>query len=324
MAESTAHASPDLSIIIVTYNSQNDIVKCLASLEQYCGGVKGEIIVFDNASTDDTVDHVARQFPKVRLLRHTVNAGFGRANNMAVAQSHGRYIMLLNPDTWVDNDLAAAAVEFLDAHREAGACAPRILLPDGSLQAGSICALPTLALLFYEQTGLSYLFPRSAIFGRYRMTHWNHAEVREVEHATAACLVLRREAYFAINGFDEGFFIYIEDVDLSHRLKANGQRIFYLPSAHVYHAGGHSGSRQAVRNYLEQCRGFFLYYRKHHPRLKVATAKIIFACGTMMRILFLLPLAALERILPSSHPYWKSRRQQLAGHARALWHLWLF
>lgn len=324
MAAQVAQNPLDLSIIIVTHNSQNDIVKCLRSLEQFCLAVAYEIIVFDNASTDTTATSVAQQFPEVRLLRHATNAGFARANNLAAAQSRGRYLMLLNPDTWVDTDLAAAVVNFLNTHDEASACAPRILLPDGSLQIGSICALPRLRLLFFEQTGLSYLFPRSPIFGRYRMTHWNHADAREVEHATAACLVLRREAYLSVNGFDENFFMYIEDVDLSHRLKASGQKIFYLPTAHVYHAGGHSGSRQPVKNYLEQCRGFFLYYRKHHPRVKVAVAKAFFVCGTMMRILFLVPLATLEKILPSSHPYWKSRRQQLTGHVRALWHLWRF
>lgn len=324
MAAQTAQRTPDLSIIIVTYNSQNDIAKCLRSLQQFCFSVKCEIIVFDNASTDNTATLVAQQFPEARLLRNAANTGFARANNLAAAQSQGRYIMLLNPDTWVDHDLAAAVVNFLDAHSEASACAPRILLPDGSLQRGAICALPTLALLFYEQAGLSYVFPHSPIFGRYRMTHWNHAEVREVEHATAACLVLRREAYFAINGFDEDFFMYIEDVDFSHRLNKRGLKIFYLPGAHVYHSGGHSGSLRAVHNYLEQCRGFFLYYRKHYSSVKVLCAKTIFACGTLLRILFLLPLAALEKILPAPRAYWKSRRQQLIGHAQALWHLWVY
>jgi len=313
----------DLSIIIVTYNSLADIVKCLESLEKFCVGVNLEIIVFDNASTDDTPNLVAGAFPKVRLLRHDENAGFARANNLAAAQARGRYLLLLNPDIWVDDDLAAALVKFLDADPETDGCAPRVLLPGGSLQIGSICALPTLELLFYEQLGLSRLFPRSQRFGRYRMTCWAHDEIREVEHATGACLAIRREVYAEIGGFDESFFMYIEDVDFSHRLKSHGKKIFYLPSAHVFHAGGQSGSQMAIQNYLELYRSFYRYFRKHHRRGEVIAAKLILSLGLLLRVIAL-AFASLAESFMRSHPYWKSRRQQLAGHTRLLLQHWSY
>jgi GT2 family glycosyltransferase len=229
----------------------------------------------------------------------------------------------LNPDTWVDDDLATAVVRFLDAHPEADGCAPRVLLPDGALQIGSICALPTLELLFYEQLGLSRLFPASPRFGRYRMTCWAHDDIREVEHATAACLAIRREAYGAVGGFDDSFFMYIEDVDFSHRLKSHGRKIFYLPSAHVFHAGGQSSSQMAIQNYLELYRSFYRYFRKHHSRGEVIAAKLILSLGLLLRVVAL-TFASLAESFMRSHPYWKSRRQQLSGHARLLLQHWTY
>jgi hypothetical protein len=313
---------PDLSVIIITYNSREDIIKCLQSLEKFCTGVALETMVFDNASTDGTPDFVANNFSKVCLIRHPKNVGFGRANNLAVAQSRGRYVLLLNPDTWVDDDLAAALVRFLDAHPEAEACAPRVLTPEGSVQYSSVCALPTLALLLYEQIGLSRLFPRSPRFGHYRMTCWEHDDIREVEHATAACLAIRREAYEAIEGFDEDFFMYIEDVDFSCRLNKRGKKIFYLPSAQVFHAGGQSGGQVPIKNFLELYRSFYLYFRKHHPH-KVIAVKLILTLGLALRILALVFAVMLEKIL-RPHGYWASRRQQLAGHARLLLEHWWY
>ncbi|MDZ7291143.1 MAG: glycosyltransferase family 2 protein [candidate division KSB1 bacterium] len=314
---------PDLSIIIITYNSRQDIVRCLASLHKFCTGTSIEIIVFDNASTDGTPQIVASMFPNVHLMQHQTNVGFARANNLAVASATGPYILFLNPDTWVDNDLATALVTFLDIHPEAAACAPRVLTPDGSVQFSSVCALPTLELLFYEQIGLSRIFPRNPRFGRYRMTYWNHDEIREVEHATGACLAIRRKIFDELGGFDENFFMYIEDVDLSYRLKRHGAKILYLPSAHVFHAGGQSGSQMAIQNYLGLYRSFYYYFHKHHPRRTVIAVKLILMLGLFLRIVALLFAVIFERFL-RAHGYWRSRSQQLAGHFRLFWQHWSY
>lgn len=305
---------PDLSIIIVTHNSREDILKCLLSWKDFCVGVITEIIVFDNKSIDGTADIVAQNYPEARVFRHPENVGFARANNLAVAHAHGHYVLLLNPDTWVDDDLASALVKFLDAHPEADACAPRVLTPGGTVQFSSVCALPTVELLFYEQAGLSQLFPRSPRFGRYRMTCWSHDEIRRVEHATAACLAIRREAYHAVGGFDESYFMYIEDVDFSYRLYAQDRKIFYLPAAHVFHAGSHSGCQMPIENFLELYRSFYLYFRKHHGDGTVLAVKVVMSFGLLLRIVAL-AVAVLFEKSSRPHGYWKNRRQQLAGHA---------
>jgi len=315
--------TPDLSIIIVSYNSRQDVARCLRSLQRFCTGVSMEIIVFDNASIDGTADMIASDFSEVHLIRHPENAGFARANNLAAAQARGRYLLLLNPDTWVDDDLGAALVRYLDAHPEADAIAPRVLLPDGSLQEGSVCALPTLKRIFYEQIGLSGLFPRSPVFGAYRMTHWDHDEVRQVEHATGACLAIRRQVYQQARGLDESFFMYIEDVEFSHRLKKLGKKTYYLPSAHVYHAGYRSGSRQPVENFLELYRSFYRYLRKHFSKKEGIAARLVFTLGLMLRIPVLAGMSLFQNH-PRSSLYWHSRRQQLAGHVKLLLRHWSY
>lgn len=314
---------PDLSVIIVTYNSKSDISRCLASLEKFCSAVRREIIVFDNASTDGTAAWVANTYPNIRLLTHKKNLGFAAANNVAAAEARGRYLLFLNPDTWVDHDLATAMVNFLDAHLEVAVVAPRVLTPDGNVQYSSVCALPTLALLFYEQIGLSQLFPRSPRFGRYRMTCWEHDDIREVEHVTGACFAIRRGIFVALAGFDEKFFMYIEDVDFSYRLLQHGYKTFYLPAAHIFHAGGQSGSQHAIQNFLELYRSFYYYFHKHYSWRTVLAVKLIMTIGLLLRCMILVPLALFGKFL-RPHGYWQSRRQQLAGHVQLLLRHWAY
>ncbi|MDZ7268072.1 MAG: glycosyltransferase family 2 protein [candidate division KSB1 bacterium] len=312
---------PDLSIIIVTHNSANDIDKCLRSLQQYCTGVRSEIIVFDNASTDATCEVIASRFAHVRLIRHAENVGFARANNLAVSQAHGRHLLFLNPDTWVDADLATALVRFLDSHEQAGGCAPRVLNPDGSLQRGSVRAFPTLTTLLYDQLGLSRLWPRSPRFGHYLMTWWDHQQQREVEQPMGACLAVRREAFTAVAGFDEGYFMYFEDVELCRALHNTGWKIFFLPEARVFHVGGQSTSPVAVSNFPQFYRSMYRYFRRHHGRTATLVAKVLVTMGEIGKLFTLLVLLATER-LPARPTYWRSRRQQFLSHGRVLLQHW--
>lgn len=323
MAGQTAQPTPDLSIIIVTYNSQNDIVKCLRSLQQFFLSVQCEIIVFDNASTDDTVTLVAQQFPEVRLFRHPANVGFGRANNLAVTNARGRHLLFLNPDTWVDNDLAAALVSYLDAHPGAGGCAPRVLNPDGTLQRGSVRAFPTLATLLYEQLGWSRFFPRSSRFGSYLMTWWDHNEQREVDQPMGACLAVRREAFEAVSGFDEDYFMYFEDVELCRALYNAGWKIVFLPEARVFHVGGQSTNQVVMTNFPEFYRSMYRYFRRHHGFLRTVIAKLLVTVGELGKFVALIFLLITEKF--QERPvYWRNRREQLLSHGRVLLQHWFY
>lgn len=314
---------PELSIVIVTYNSRRDIETCLHSLEKFCRGIALEIIVFDNASADGTAEVVAQHFPGVRLIRSTENAGFARGNNLAAQHAQGRYLLLLNPDTWVEDDLALALVRFIERHPQAGACTPLILRPDGSRQRGAMRTLPTLETLFYDQTGLSRLFPRSRLFGRYWMTWWDHNDVREVEQAAGACLLVRREVYEKIGGFDEGYFMYYDDVELCHAIRAAGWKIYFTPEARVYHSGGQSASQNVMQNYVELHRSMYRYFRKHHGRLQTWLAKTIVALGETGKLVILAFLLLLEKFQPRPE-FWGSRREQFLGHGRLLLQHWFY
>jgi hypothetical protein len=315
--------APDLSIIIVTWNSRHDIEKCLQSLEKFCTGVAVEIIVCDNASTDGTADWVAAHYPQARLTRLETNTGFAHANNFAAQKARGRHLLLLNPDTWVDSDLATALVSFMDAHPQAGASAPRIVNPDGSLQPGAMRTLPTLETLFYEQTGLSRLFPRSRRLGRYTMTWWDHNDLREVEQPAGACLAIRREAFERIGGFDEGYFMYYEDVELCRALLAAGWKIYFLPEVCVYHIGNQSASQAVAKNFPQFYRSMYRYFRRHHGRSAAWLAKLIVGVaelGKLAALLLLLPMETIQQ-RPKN---WRSRREQFYNHARFFVQHWSY
>ncbi|MDZ7266041.1 MAG: glycosyltransferase family 2 protein [candidate division KSB1 bacterium] len=313
---------PALSIIIITYNSRGDIARCLASLQQFCRGVAYEIIVCDNASADGSAELIAREFPFVKLLRLPENRGFGAANNAAVQMAQGRYLLLLNPDTWVDDDLAAALAGFLDANPAAAGCVPKHLNPDGSIQIGAVRELPTLATLFYERSGLARLFPKSRRFGRYRMTWWDHNEQRPVPQA-GACLALRREVFQAAGGFDEGYFMYFEDVELCHNVAAAGGKLYYLPAVRVYHVGGQSAKQAVAHNFLAFYRSLCRYFRKHHGPKQVLIAKLIVGFSELATLLLLSLALPFDRLLPAPQS-WRSRRAQWCGHALLLLRLWSF
>lgn len=313
----------DLSIIIVTWNSRHDIEKCLRSLEKFCTGVAVEIIVFDNASTDGTADFVGAHFPTVRVLRSEANVGFGRANNLAGQQAKGRHLLFLNPDTWVEDDLAMALVNFMNSHPEAGACAPRILNPDGSVQRGAMRTLPTLETLFYDQIGLSRLFPRSRRFGRYWMTWWDHNDLREVEQPAGACLAVRREVFEQIGGFDVGYFMYYEDVELCYAIRATGWKIYFLPLARVYHFGGQSTIQAVSQNFPELYRSMYRYFRRHHGTSAAWLAKLIVGVAELGKLVVLIFLLLVEKF-QQRPKYWRNRPEQFRGHGRLFLQHWFY
>jgi GT2 family glycosyltransferase len=314
---------PDLSFIIVTWNSRADITKCLQSLIAFCTGIDVEIIVFDNASTDGTADFVAAHFPQVRLLPSPVNTGFARGNNLAAQAARGRYLLFLNPDTWVNADLAAALAQFLDAHPQAGACAPRFLNPDGSLQRGAIRTLPTLATLFYDLSGAARLFPRSRRCGGYLMTWWDHNDSREIEQPAGACFAIRREVFAQIGGFDEGYFMYYEDVELCRAILAAEWKIYFLHEACVYHVGGQSTSQAVPQNFPEFYRSLYRYFRRHHGRRAAWIAKFMIGLAELGKLVAFLPLLPFEKFLPRPQ-FWRNRREQFARHGRFLLQHWFY
>ncbi|OYT75574.1 MAG: glycosyl transferase, partial [Armatimonadetes bacterium JP3_11] len=226
---------PDLSIIIVSYNTRELLRECLESLR----GAAAEIIVIDNASPDGSASMVAECFPKVRLIANSENRGFGAACNQGLQIAQGRYALILNADIRAEAGAIQRLVAFMDAHPDAAACGGQLRYPDGRIQPSCAREL-TLWWVFCEQSMLAKLFPRTRLFGGYWRTYWDFSSTIETEQVMGACMMLRRP--FPL--FDESYFLYCEDTDLCYRIRQAGGKIYYVHDAVFVHHLGASGEPQ--------------------------------------------------------------------------------
>ena len=255
---------PDLSIIILTYNTRDLTHDCVAAAlaDVARSRLAVEIIVVDNASTDGTAAALRVAFPAVNVIVNVSNLGFGRGNNIGLAAATGRYLLLLNSDAFVRPGALRALVDFMDAHPEAGACGPMLLNPDGTLQPSGR-SLPSVWSVFVGMTKLYRLWKRDFYLERGR----DYRQVARVGEISGAALLVRREVYERLGGFDPNFFIYYEDVDWCQRINEAGYAIYYVPTAQVLHHW--QGTSQSVSQLAYQAGQASLryYFAKHHgPR----------------------------------------------------------
>ncbi|NIM04093.1 MAG: glycosyltransferase, partial [Armatimonadetes bacterium] len=231
---------------------------------------------------------VREHFPQVRLIANQENEGFSRANNRAIRQCVGDYVLLLNPDTQVMTGSLEKLVEFMENHPEAGAAGARLLNPDRSLQI-SCHPQPTLSRELWRLFHLDALWT----YGSYDMAAWSTEEPREVDVAKGACLMLRRAAMDEVGLLDEDYFIYSEEVDLCFRIRRGGWRLFWVPQAAVIHYEGQSTKQLPLEMFLRLYRGKILYFRKNHGWGAAGAYKLILMAATLARLL-VGPLALLE------------------------------
>ncbi|MDE3096360.1 MAG: glycosyltransferase family 2 protein [Chloroflexota bacterium] len=277
--------SVEASAVIVTYNSAWCIGRCLASLREHTRGVEYEAIVVDNASSDATCDVVAREHPWARLVARPRNDGLSAAINDGVAVAAGAYIAVLNPDAHVDADVLAPLAAYLRAHADAGVVAPKLLDDDGTLQL-SCRAFPGYSTaLFNRYSALTRLFPGNRLSRAYLLSDFDHTSERDVDWVSGAALMLPRRVFDEVGGWDPGFFMFNEDVDLCRRVRDAGYRVVYDPSVAVYHTIGVSKSASA-RMVVERHKSMWRYYRKHlrgGPLRDAATgAGIVLRCGVLL------------------------------------------
>lgn len=246
---------PDLSLIIVAYNSADLLRATLSSVVQYTHDITYELIVIDNASSDTSVAAVAREFPAVRLIRNQRNLGFAVANNRGIRLSSGRYVGLLNPDTLLRDDALSALVRRLDADPQVGAVGPQLLQPDGTAQRYSYGDAPS----------PGYLLRRRLARLRGRDLHdWRGTQSQRVDWVAGTCLIVRRAAIEAAGLLDEQFFLYFEDVDWGVRLNQAGWPIVFVPTTAIVHIGGGSVGRGSSPHYD---RSLVRLYAKHYGGL---------------------------------------------------------
>ncbi|MBM3859269.1 MAG: glycosyltransferase family 2 protein [Verrucomicrobia bacterium] len=267
-----------LAIIIVSYNVRDRLRECLRRLDGR------RIIVVDNASTDGAAEMVRAEFASAHLIANDVNRGFAAACNQGLRAGNEDFIFILNPDTVVEPAAIETLLDFMKRESHTGACAPRLINPDGTLQP-SCRRFPTLPRLALDELGLGKLFPRSRYLGDYRMTWWPHNERREVDQAMGAALLLRRAALDVVGTFDERFFMYYEEVDLCLRLRQAGWKIMFVPDAVVTHHGGASARQSLGAMTLARYRSLFAFYRKHYPGWHRLALKPIVAFAAALRLL---------------------------------------
>ena len=263
-----------MTVVVVTYNVREFLAQALESLRRAGAGITAEVIVVDNDSADGSAAMVREHFPEVRLIENRENVGFAQANNQAIGVARGRHVLVLNPDTLVQEDTLRTLVAFMDAHPEAGAAGCRILNPDGSFAPESRRAFPTPSVALYRLTGLSRLFPHSSVFGRYNLTFLPRDEVCEVDALSGSCMIVRAEA---IHGgadragaglLDEAFFMYGEDLDWCFRIQQAGWRIYYTPETQIIHYKGESTKKGELR-YVRLFYGAMLRFAEKHFRPEV-------------------------------------------------------
>lgn len=277
----------DLSISIVSYNTKDLLCACLSSLRKLRDEVTFETIVVDNNSSDGSVDMVRDEFPEVLLIELNENLGYGRANNRGLEKAGGRYFFILNSDTEVQAGALRTLVDFLDENPEAGAVTAQLILPDNSIQPS--CATdPNLLKVFWEQTYLDKLFPNNKVTGGYSITHWDYNSVREVEQVAGAAVMIRREAWEQVKGFDPAFFMYFEDTDLCIRLRKAGWSIWFTPNAKVHHKVGASSdkdwqTRARMISSLNWSRYYYFSNRESAFRGKIFKVIVIF--GATLRLI---------------------------------------
>jgi GT2 family glycosyltransferase len=233
-------------------------------LQPELAGRQSEVFVVDNGSGDGSAAMVRAEFPNVTLLENSENLGFARANNRALQLVTGRHVMLLNPDTEVSAGSLERLAEALETMPSAVAVGPKIVRPDGRLDLACRRSFPSPGVALARLLGLSRAFPRSRRLARYNRTYEDPDQPGEIDAGTAAAMLFRRDAVEAVGFFDEDYFMYGEDLDLCYRLRAQGGRIYYIPSAVVLHYKGESSRQQPKAMLREFHRAMWLFYRKHY------------------------------------------------------------
>jgi len=256
----------DLSICIVNWNTRDDLEQALASIPNPDPGTSTQVIVVDNASQDGSARMVRERFPTVVLIEAGENLGFARGYNRAVAESSGRYLLVLNPDTVVHNSALKTLTTYMDAHPQVGAAGPRLLNSDGSLQY-SCRRFPTPIAALFRNTVLGKLLGPDRFTRDYLMADWDHSAPREVDWISGAAMCIRREAWETVGGFDEGFFMYAEDMDWCLRARRAGFQIHYVPEAVITHRIGRSSDQRPIAMVIQFHRSMARFYSKHYaPR----------------------------------------------------------
>jgi len=252
-----------LTVIIVNYNVAYFLEQCLHSVKNAIKNLSAEVIVVDNNSVDESVEMVQEKFPWVQLIANKDNTGFSVANNQAMRIAKGEYVLLLNPDTLVEEDSFTKVVDFMDSHPEAGGLGVKMVDGKGVYLPESKRGLPTPWVSFCKIFGLSRVFSKSDKFNWYHLGHLDRNEVHEIEILSGAFMLMRKTTLDKVGLLDESFFMYGEDIDLSWRIIQGGYKNFYYPATTIIHYKGESTKKGSLNYVFVFYRAMIIFAKKH-------------------------------------------------------------
>jgi len=257
-----------LTIIIVNYNVKHFLLQCLQSVQKAIIGIEVEVFVVDNASCDGSVEMLKEKFPWVHLIANTENVGFSCANNQAIKLAKGEFVLLLNPDTLVEEDTFLKCMDFMNEMPDAGALGVKMINGNGEFLPESKRALPIPSVAFYKIFGLSKLFPQSKRFGSYHLTYLDNNKIQSVEVLSGAFMFTRKKVLDEIGLLDETFFMYGEDIDLSYRIIKAGYKNYYLPDTKIIHYKGESTKKGSINYVVVFYKAMQIFAKKHFTNKK--------------------------------------------------------
>ncbi|MBO4896258.1 MAG: glycosyltransferase family 2 protein [Prevotella sp.] len=275
-----------LSVIIVNYNVRPYLTACLDSVQRALEGIESEVFVVDNHSDDDSVEVISRDYAWVHLINNRENLGFSKANNIAIRQAQGEYILLLNPDTVVAEETLKGVIDFMDQHPKAGGAGVRMHNADGTLAPESRRAIPTPFVAARKMLGFTK---------RYYMSYLSWDAPAQIEVVSGAFMLLRHKAIYEVGMLDEDFFMYGEDIDLSYRLLQGGWQNWYLPYD-IVHYKGQSTSKSDFRYVHVFYQAMLIFFHKHYSHLS-----FFFSLPVKVAIYFRASLALVDIVRKKLH-----------------------
>lgn len=281
-------ATMQLSVIIVNYNVKYFLEQCLCALQKAVTAIDAELIVVDNASKDGSKEYLEQKFTAIQFIWSSENLGFAKANNLALQKAKGEFILFLNPDTIVAEDSLSNCLAFFKTHKDAGAMGVRMIDGSGKFLPESKRSFPSAAASFYKLSGLSSFFPHSKTFARYSLGHLSEYETHEVDVLSGAFMLVRKEVLAVTGGFDETFFMYGEDIDLSYRItqtkSSNGfYKNYYYSGTTIIHFKGESTQKNSIHYTKQFYKAMLQFVHKHNKEFGNGLMNILIRAAIFLR-----------------------------------------